>query len=144
MATYLSTLFPALVHRATTPCPFPHRRQRHARSLPAPLTCVAVTCIARSLAVSLSPIAVGHAADPAMDAGAHVTLRLRSSSPKLRAPTSVAGAGGARAPRLAVNSHLVGRNRPAPRFPPMLHMYVLSVSDVSDVCCNYFVLMLQK
>jgi hypothetical protein len=27
---------------------------------------------------------------------------------------------------------------------PILHMYVSSVSDVSDVCCNCFILMLQK
>jgi hypothetical protein len=29
-----------------------------------------------------------------------------------------------------------------PSLPPMLHMYVLSISRVSDVCCNYFILML--
>jgi hypothetical protein len=27
---------------------------------------------------------------------------------------------------------------------PMLYMYVSSISDVSDVCCNHFILMLQK
>jgi hypothetical protein len=107
---------------------FPHCRPHHAPSLPTPLTCMAVTCIARSLAVRLSPIAVGPATDPAMAAGAHVPWRLRSSPGEPRAPTSVDGAGGARAPRLIVGSHLDGRNRLA---RPSLHY-------VAYVCFKYF------
>jgi hypothetical protein len=52
---------------------------------------------------------------------------------------------GARTPLLAAVSHPNGQNRPASVFPfSMLHIYVSSVSDVSNVCCNYFILMLQK
>jgi hypothetical protein len=67
--------------------------------------CVPVTCAAHSLVIRPSPIAKGRAADPAMAAGVHVPWRLRSSSAEPRAPTSVSGAGGARAPPLVVGSH---------------------------------------
>jgi hypothetical protein len=99
--------FVGLPHRA-----LPHRRARRAPLLPAPLTCVLVTCPACSFAVHPSPIAVERAADPTMAAGAHVLWCLRFSPIKPRAPTSMPGAGGARVLRLAAVSYPHGRNRP--------------------------------
>jgi hypothetical protein len=63
-----------------------------------------------------------------MATGAHVPWRLGSSPTEPRAPTSVAGGGGARAPRLAAGSHPDGRSRLAfPLFP-----------YVAYVCFKYF------
>jgi hypothetical protein len=103
--------------------PFPHHRPCRTPSLPAPLTYVAVTCVARSLAVHLSLIAVGRAAEPAMAAGVHVPWRLRSSPTEPRAPASMAGVSGARTPRLATGSHPDGRNRLAqPSLPYVVYV----------------------
>jgi hypothetical protein len=110
---------------------FPRHQPRHTPSLPTPLTYVPITFSAHlrpshlrrslSLAVYPSPIVVGRAADLATAAGAPVPWRLRSFPTKPRAPTSVAGVGGARASRLATGFHPNNRNRPAPVFPfPML------------------------
>jgi hypothetical protein len=101
----------------------PHHRPCRTPSLPAPLTYVAVTCVARSLAVRLSLIAVGRAAEPAMAAGVHVPWRLRSSPTEPRAPASMAGVSGARTPRLATGSHPDGRNRLAqPSLPYVVYV----------------------
>jgi hypothetical protein len=99
VAAYLSAPFPTARCRVTAHALSPSPA-RSAPSLPTPLTYVLVTCAARSL-VYPSPIVVGRAANPAMAVGAHVPWRLRSSPTKPRAPTSVAGAGGARTLRLA-------------------------------------------
>jgi hypothetical protein len=86
-----------------TSAPFPHRalvglprralpliaRLHHVLLLHALLTCVPVTCAARSLVAHPSPIAVGRTADPAMAAGAHVPWRLRFSLAEPRTLTSV-------------------------------------------------------
>jgi hypothetical protein len=112
-------------------CHSPHRQPRGAPSLPAPLTYVA-----RSHTVRPSPIAVGHAVDPAMRAGAHVPWHLRSSPAEPRAPMSVAGASGARAPRLAARSHPDGGTRLAgPSLP--------YVAYVCFKCFRHFRCMLQ-
>jgi hypothetical protein len=54
----------------------------------------------------------------------------------------VGGAGGARAPPLAAGSDPDDRID-QPNLPLPYIAYV-SVSAVSDLCCNYFILMLQK
>jgi hypothetical protein len=109
-------------------CLSPHRRPRRAPSLPASLTCVPVTYAVCSLVVRPSPIAVRRTADLAMVAGAHVQWRLGSSLAEPRASTSVAGAGGARVPPLAVASHPTTRiDRPRP-----------SLSYVANVCFKCF------
>jgi hypothetical protein len=143
MAAHSSTPFSNARSSGYCVVSFPRRRLHHVPLLLVPLTYVAVTCVARSLTICLSPIAIGRTADPAMAARAHVPWRLKSSPGEPRAPTSVA-AGGARASRLAAGSHPSSQSQLAQPSSPMLHMYVLSVSDVLDVCCNYFISMLQK
>jgi hypothetical protein len=117
--------------------PFPHRRPRRVPSLPVQLTYVLVTCAAHSLTARLSPIVVGHAAGPAMTAGAYVPWCLRSSLAKPMAPMSVAGASGARVPPLAAGSHLDNRNRLARPSPPLcckytFQMFLTYVAIVTD------------
>jgi hypothetical protein len=68
----------------------------------------------------------------------------RACRPPGRAKLAASG-DGARAPPLPVGSDPGGWNRPAPAFIfSVFHMYVLIVSDVLDVCCNFSILMLQK
>jgi hypothetical protein len=108
------------------PCPSPYRQLRHAPSLPALLTCVAITYVARSSLFVHRPSPLGRAADPAMAAGAHMLWRLRSSPAESRAPTSVAGAGGACAAQRAVGSHSNDHNRLTWSFLPYVaYIYVL-------------------
>jgi hypothetical protein len=96
--------------------------------------------LVRSLATELLPVLFpnisahrdallpqGAAAAPADGRCAHGPGCLKSSPTDPRAPMSMTGAGGTRAPPLAVGSHLHGRNRPAPASPP-------SVMPVSSVC----------
>ena len=100
------------------------------------------TYVALSLVVRPSSNAV--VADPAMAVRAHVPWRLRSSPVEPRAPTSVGGAGGAHALRHASTPTPMARNDQSGLPLPMLHMYVSSVSCISDVCRNCFILMFQK
>ena len=120
-------------------CPrlFPHRTLVGCRAMPYQPRFIADCAVspfqtpvslAPSLSVHLSPIVVVHAADPAMAAGVHVPRRLRSSPTEPRAPTTPKG----------------GIDRPDLPLPYVAYVYVSSVSGVSDVCCNCFILMLQK
>jgi hypothetical protein len=93
-------------------------------------------CVARSLVVRPSPIVVGHTADPAMLAGAHVPWCLRPSPIEPKAPTSVAGVNGARATWLAAGSHPDGRNRLAQ--PPIPY-----VAYICFKCFRRFICVLQ-
>lgn len=141
-ATWLLIRLPPNPVSGYCACPFPHRRPRRAPSLPATLTCVAVTSITRSLVVRPSLNTFGRAADPPwllwdLCRGAS-GLPLPS-----RTPTSMAGAGGARALRLATSSPTPMIGIDCPGLPsPLLYNYVPSVLKVSDVCCNYFILIL--
>jgi hypothetical protein len=74
-----------------------------------------------------SPIAVTHAADPAMAAREHVSWRLKSSRAKPRAPTSANGAGGARVSWLTVSSDPNGWNRLARPSPPLYYICMFQV-----------------
>jgi hypothetical protein len=70
-------------------------------------------------------------APPASTGVGGAVARLRSVSTEPRAPTSVAHASGARTLPLGVGSHSqAGINWPWPLPPPMLQIYVSSVSDV--------------
>jgi hypothetical protein len=104
-------------------------------SLPAPLACVAATCVVRSLVIRPLPITIGHATDPAMAVRAHLPWRVRSSPAKPRAPTSVTGAGGAQVSWLDARSHPNGRNRLAQPF-------LLYVAYVCFKCFRHFICML--
>jgi hypothetical protein len=109
---------------------FPHRRPRHAPSLPTPLTYVPVTYAARALVVRPLPTAVGHAADPAMATRAHVPWRLRSFPAEPRASISVAGAGDARR-RIPPRRPKIDWPRAS---PPLCCKYISQM--FADVCCN--------
>jgi hypothetical protein len=127
--------------------PFPHHRPCRALSLPALLTYAAhlhPSHLRRSLPLRSSPIAVGRVADPAMAAGTHVPWHVMYSPPEQWAPTSV--------PVLVVFARCGSPSAPTPtgginwpNLPSfMLHLYISSVSDLLDVCCKCFILMLQK
>jgi hypothetical protein len=75
MSAHPSVPFPTERSSRCRVVPFPHHPSRRAPSLPAPLTCAA-----RSLAIRLSPNAIGRIADPAIAARTHVPWRLRSFS----------------------------------------------------------------
>jgi hypothetical protein len=121
---------PARAHRAIAPFPFLVAGRARLPRPPAPLTCMAVTCVAHYPVVHPSPITIGRTANPAMVTRAHILWHLRSSPAEPRAPTSMAGVGG------------LARRRPeSPTFPP--YVTYIYVSYVSDVCCNYFILVLQ-
>jgi hypothetical protein len=91
---------------------------------PALLTCIPVTCVARSLAVRPSPIAIRRPADPAMAAGARVTSHLGSSPTEPKAPTSATGAGSACAPP---DPTPMTRIDQPPYFPPLCCKFILKV-----------------
>jgi hypothetical protein len=59
VAAHPSAPFPNVRSSSCRAMPFPHRRPRRAPSLPASLTCVAVTYVAHFLAVRPLPITVG-------------------------------------------------------------------------------------
>jgi hypothetical protein len=90
---------PEAVWPLIRPSPSPTARSSSCSVMPfppspaAPLTCIPVTCAARSLAVHPSSIVVECVDDPAR---CTVSWRLRSSPVGPRAPTSVASAGGGR------------------------------------------------
>jgi hypothetical protein len=123
-------------HGYSSVCPFPNACSSGCRIVSIPIASraahprswVTVTCVARSLAIRSSPNAIGRVADLAMAAGAHVPWWLRSSPAKPRAPTSMASAGSARAPRLTVGAHLDDRNWLAEHSLPY----------VTYVCFKYF------
>jgi hypothetical protein len=114
---------PARAYRVVASCPSPHRQPRRVPSLPVPLTYVAVTCVARSLTVHLSPIVIGHADDPTTTAGAHVPWCLRSSPPSQGHPLAwavlveLARCGSPPAPTLMAGIDWPGL------LSPMLHVY---------------------
>ena len=124
VATHPSAPSPTARSSGYRAVPVPHSWPRRPPSLTAPLTCVPITCVARSVAVH-RPLPLDAQLTLPWPLGRTWHGALGFPQPSQGHPQSVAIVDGACVPPRAVRSHPDDRNRSAPAFPSLiLQMYV--------------------